>query len=362
MEKEEKEKNKVIKENVIKNKIKEEKPNSDNGKSQYENIDKMKDYLKDCVMFNENFEVVKYINSGSEGIFYEGKIKAINKKIGIKFILNQKKEKQNYKEVRLHNSLKHKNITNLYGYFSLKEGSSCIIMEYGKYGDLKNFQRNMLKKRCISETMLCYVSRQILDGLKYCHDCKIAHMDIKPQNILVDESLNIKLTDFSVSINYELFSDNDEINLPFVGTTLYMAPEVLRGLKITIKEFNKVDSYSLGVLIFNMAFSQYPYNLSHEDSKDTNKIFEKIKIRPLIFPEDSENPFSNKFKDFVSKLLCPNCNKRISINDALEHPWIKGADLLFDEKEKLSNLEKFVIYLLSDNFIPFNNYINDDKK
>lgn len=352
----EKEESKILE---IKMKEKNEKEEKKFNKYIYEDIKEMNNYLKEgCNLFNDNFELVKFINSGSEGIFYEGKIKKINKKVGIKFILKQKKEEKNHNEIRLHNSLKNKNIVNLYGYFSLKDVSSCIIMEYGKYGDLKNFQRNLLRKKCLSETMLCYISKHILDRLKYCHNSKTIHMDIKPQNILVDECLNIKLTDFSVSLNYSKFTPGEELKLPFLGTTLYMAPEVIKGLKIKVEECNKIDIYSLGVLIYSLAFNKYPFNLCHDDCSNINKIFEKIKLKPLIFPDDTENTFSDCFKDFMKKILCNNIKGRLSIDEALNHPWIKGADILFDEKEKLFNLEKFVINLISDNYRKFNNYVN----
>ena len=54
---------------------------------------------------------------------------------------------------------------------------------------------------------------------------KIIHMDIKQQNILIDDFLTIKLTDYSVSINYK--KAKDTITLPMVGTCYYMSPEVL---------------------------------------------------------------------------------------------------------------------------------------
>ena len=55
----------------------------------------------------------------------------------------------------------------------------------------------------------------------------IAHLDIKHQNILIDENLNIKLTDFSVSNEYYHQNDGRPINFPVVGTSVFMAPEIL---------------------------------------------------------------------------------------------------------------------------------------
>ena len=50
----------------------------------------------------------------------------------------------------------------------------------------------------------------ILEGLNYCHRCKVAHIDIKPQNIVIDDWLNTKLLDFSISINYKNKKSNEQ--------------------------------------------------------------------------------------------------------------------------------------------------------
>ena len=68
-------------------------------------------------------------------------------------------------------------------------------MEYSKYGNLIEFQENF-EINNISEVMLCFFSYQILNALKYLNICKIVHMDIKPQNVLVFDFLKAKLIDF----------------------------------------------------------------------------------------------------------------------------------------------------------------------
>ena len=54
---------------------------------------------------------------------------------------------------------------------------------------------------------------------------------------------------------------------------------------------------------------------------------------------DGNSKYSEHFSDFIKKLLEKDINKRISINEALEHYWIKGANILIDEKEKLYNMK-----------------------
>ena len=90
---------------------------------------------------------------------------------------------------------------------------------------------------------------QILNALKYLQNQKIVHYDIKADNIIINDKLNIKLIDFSISLDYSKIT-TDKIKLKFGGTNIYMAPEVIKEKTIKIKDINKIDIYSLGVLLY----------------------------------------------------------------------------------------------------------------
>jgi serine/threonine protein kinase len=261
------------------------------------------------------------------------------------------------KEINIQNRLKDKNITEYYDYSDLND-YGCIIMEFAKFGDLEYFQKKLLKKDYLSETLLAYVTKQILDGLLYIHQSKIIHMDIKQQNILIDDNFNIKITDFSVSFSFEKYKENDKINLPFSGTSLYMSPEVLLKSPIDYEDCSKIDMFSLGVVLYNLAFEKFPYELDYSYKRNFALILEKIQKQKLLIPEKKN--FSALFKKFLGNLLEKNIKNRINIYDALEDPWIKGADILFKEKEKLNDLEKFLINMITDNVRSFNEYLKNN--
>ena len=182
------------------------------------------------------------------------------------------------------------------------------------------------------------------------HKCKIAHFDIKPQNVVIDEYLCAKIIDFSISINYKNIKGNI-IKLPFVGTSFFMSPEVIQSNTIDIDDISKVDTYSLGVMLYFLYFGYYPFNLRNEDKGDYNKIYNK-KMSKLEFNKNEYN-ISAGFVDFLEKLLDPNIKKRLSVFECMNHKWILNAQILYDEKEKVHNASSFLAYLMTDHIKSF---------
>ena len=192
------------------------------------------------------------------------------------------------------------------------------------------------------------------------HICKIAHMDLKPHNIVIDQYLNAKIIDFSVSLNYKKKPSESYINLPFVGTNFYMSKEILKSEKIKVKDLHKVDLYAFGVMLYNLAFASYPYGLEKEDAHNYKTILEKIETNELTFPNTED--YSPHFLDFIRKLLEKDIEKRMKISEALDHYWIKGGRLLLNEQEKTYNAGIFLSYLLTDHILDFNEYISKSFK
>ena len=363
------------------NKDKEKDKEKDNDKNKnkdkeknnvFNDIASLKTFLgNNCKEFNEKFELLEMINSGSAGAVYKGKLrKNINSKlIAFKFLFNnnkkEKKEKNdkkskdknksdcnNHFEISIHGILKCKHIPAIYGYYKIQD-SSCIAMEFTQYGDIENLKKKILKRSSLSETIVLYIAGGILEALYYIHvKNKIIHMDIKQQNVLIDDYLNIKLTDFSVSINYK---NKSHINLPMVGTCYYMSPEVLGQKRISASEASKIDIYSLGVLLYLLAFYDYPYKLNEVSSKDYGQIAKNIEEQKLEFPEDTGH--SKVFLNFLKNCLNKDIKQRYDIHQAMNDVWFKGYKIILDEKEKIYNASKFLIDLMVDNLITLNKYL-----
>ena len=339
------------------------KENFDENISYSNDIDKSKKYclnqeLLKCIKKFDKIEILDCLNPRSRSNVYHISIKSNNnhKKDAIIKLLNDKRKSRN-NEVYISQILKNKNIIDCYTTSFLDQiKSPFLIKEYAKYGNLIDFKEKVLKLRVFSESLICYLAYQILNGIKHMHICKVSHMDIKPQNIVIDQYLNAKIVDFSVSLIYKKKKLEDYIKLPFVGTNFYMSKEILKMDTIKVKDLHKVDLYAFGVTLYNLAFAKYPYGLEKEDANDYKIILEKIKTNELTFPK-TEN-YSSHFLDFISKLLEKDIEKRMNMSEVLNHYWIKGGRLLLDEQEKVYNAGVFLSYLLTNHISDFDAYIN----
>lgn len=317
-------------------------------------------FKKENPKFLENFELLESIKAGSSGAVIKVKSKNIRtreKILALKVLPNKREKTQQdlskkFLEAFIHKKLHNNNIPEVYALYQVGKNYSCMLLEYNKYGDLSNFKKKVIKRECLSESLICYIAGGILDALKYLNKKKILHLDIKPQNILVDDFLNIKVTDYSVSLFY---GNEKEINLPMAGTCYYMSPEVLKRKKIQSIDASKIDIYSFGVLLYLLAFNDYPYELDQVKNDDYSGIYNNIKEKNVEFPKDTGH--SEMFKNFVKKCLEKDINKRYNIYQAMNDPWMKGYNMILDEKENLYNAGKFMIEMLVDSIKPFNDYI-----
>ena len=110
--------------------------------------------------------------------------------------------------------------------------------------------------------------------------------------------------------------------------------------------------------LYHLAFSSFPFGISHEDIKDNDKIFDKIMKGKKI--EINDDDYSKHFIDFLNQLLQKDINERIDINQALENYWVKGAIILNNEKEKVYNASNFLSYLITDHFKSFDDYLKKE--
>ena len=180
--------------------------------------------------------------------------------------------------------LTHPNIVNLYEFFE-EEDHGFLILEYCSGGSMEKFIHE--NKRLSMDKVHEYIM-ELIDAVEYMHSNKIAHLDIKPENILIDKFGKIKLCDFGLSATFL-----SGISTSYVGTYNYMSPEMKA--KLPYDPF-QADVWAVGVTIYFMACGTMPTFVKGENGK-------------LIIPSN----LSPQVKELINGALIEDPAERITI-------------------------------------------------
>lgn len=190
------------------------------------------------------------------------------------------------------------------------------IEELEENGDLFNYIYELDKG--FPEKISSKIFSLIIKNVKILHQNNIVHGDIKPENILLGNDFAPKLIDFGFSTIFD--KKNNNIIFATEGSDIYSSPE-LKKANINGYDGIKSDIFSLGVLLFVITVGRFPfYRSSYSDKKYRlimNKKFEKY------WSNFDKYNLSNEFKDLINHLICFDPKERLSIEEILEHPWIK---------------------------------------
>ena len=148
------------------------------------------------------------------------------------------------------------------------------------------------ENQTFTETTAARYMKALFNAINHCHSQDIIHRDIKPDNIMITKSDQVKLIDFGLSK-----ATNNNRNLTTVaGTPYYMAPEVLEG-----SYGKKADLWSLGVLLYTLVSGYLPFQ-----GNNAPEVFRKIKEADYHFNHREFDAVSPECKDLISKLLIVN--------------------------------------------------------
>ncbi|XP_048549401.1 G-type lectin S-receptor-like serine/threonine-protein kinase SD2-5 [Triticum urartu] len=188
----------------------------------------------------------KKLGEGGFGSVFEGKLG--EDRIAVKRLEGARQGKKEFlAEVETIGSIEHINLVNLIG-FCAEKSERLLVYEYMPRGSLDRWIYYRHNNDPLDWCTRCRIILDIAKGLCYLHEeCrrKIAHLDIKPQNILLDDNFNAKVADFGLCklIN----RDQSKVVTVMRGTPGYLAPEWL-----TSRITEKVDVYSFGVVVMEI--------------------------------------------------------------------------------------------------------------
>ncbi|KAM3726679.1 NUAK family SNF1-like kinase [Dirofilaria immitis] len=252
------------------------------------------------------FEITKKLGSGTYGkvsLAYDHKTE---REVAVKLIKKSAIEnKQDLvrirREIRIMSALKHPNIIQIFEVFENRD-KIILVMEYASGGELYDYVSTF---GSLPEPEARRIFRQITSAILYCHKHKVAHRDLKLENILLDADNNAKIADFGLS-NY--FSDKTLLNT-FCGSPLYASPEIINGTPYRGPE---VDCWSLGILLYTLVYGSMPF-----DGRDFNRMVRQIK-RGAYFEPDTPSTASM----LIRNMLRVNPERRADIDEIASHWWL----------------------------------------
>lgn len=215
-------------------------------------------------------------------------------------------------EVAIMKTLDHPNIVKLFETFE-DDDYLYLVLEYCAGGDVLD---NLLSNGIMDELAAAMVMRGMLSALNYLNANGYVHRDLKPENIMYKadsaESTvsQLRLVDFGYSCRAP---DEGKALQTKVGSPYYVAPEVLSG-----SYGRECDIWSLGALCF-MLLSGVPPFFGESDA-ETLRL---VKAGRFVFPSSQWHGVSKGCKHFIRRCLQVELDKRLSVTEALDHPWLK---------------------------------------
>ena len=223
-----------------------------------------------------------------------------------KGLSNGRSKKKLINEIKIHKKLNNPNIVGFEKFFEDKD-NVYILLELCSNQTLNELVKR--RKRLGELEVQCY-SLQIIRALKYLHNHRIIHRDLKLGNLFLTSKLELKLGDFGLAAKLEY---DGQRRKTVCGTPNYVAPEILEKKNGHSYE---VDIWSLGVVIYTMLFGIPPF-----DANDEKIICKKIKMNSYKFPDNIKvDPSAKKL---ISSLLNLDPSKRPSLDAIVEHDFFK---------------------------------------
>jgi len=268
--------------------------------------------------FIGNYKLLTMIAKSSSPVWIASDIRK-DEKVVIKFLsksaaaLDPQIRRRSENEILAAASLKHKHIVPVLDIITTEE-YTCIVQTYCAGGDLNDFVN---KYGPLNEDEIKIVIKQVGSAIQYAARSGFCHRDIKLENMFLlnpitadnKSAMQIMLGDWGFSSQYTF----DKKNLSDSwGTLPYAAPEVILAKNYYGPE---VDIWSLGVVIYTLYTKKFPFSAHSSRAVKMNIIKGK-------YPVELISNMSPLLLDLLQNMIKINTEKRISISNIMEHPWV----------------------------------------
>ena len=265
------------------------------------------------------YTILEQIGRGGMATVFKAPGRNDGQTVAIKVLTPQLAMEENFKarfrrEARVLREFKHPNIVPVLDYGEAN-GLVYLVMPFMQVGTLRD---RMLSGELRVQEAASIVS-QIASALQYAHDAGVIHRDVKPSNILIDESGNAWLSDFGFA--HVSDSSLSLTGSALIGTPAYISPEQINGSKIT----HLSDQYSLGVLLYHLSTGRLPY-----DADTPIAIAIKHATEPLPRPRSVNPNLPDAVEAILIKALAKDPAQRFNsvaeFNDAFQTALQQALD------------------------------------
>ena len=205
----------------------------------------------------DRYEIIDEVGTGGMAVVYKAKDLRLDRDVALKVLKREFAEDEEMTrrfsfgaEAQNVAALNHTNIVNVYD-MDDNDPIHYIVMEFVDGKTLKTF---ITEEAPLDNLQIISAIKQIAEALAHAHEHKIIHRDIKPQNILVTNEGIIKVADFGIARSAR--SDTIEFNRSTMCSAHYASPEQVR----TGVTDGRSDLYSLGILMYELATGDLPFN------------------------------------------------------------------------------------------------------
>eukprot|EP00698_Gefionella_okellyi_P017190 TRINITY_DN4990_c0_g1_i2.p1 TRINITY_DN4990_c0_g1~~TRINITY_DN4990_c0_g1_i2.p1 ORF type:complete len:557 (-),score=71.52 TRINITY_DN4990_c0_g1_i2:208-1878(-) len=155
---------------------------------------------------------------------------------------------------------------------------------------------------------------QLISGVAHCHSRGVCHLDLKPENLLLDENESLRICDFGLSAVCTSPSGEPVLQraIKIHNPTSYTAPEVLRAVEYSGQ---LADIWSCGVILFVMLTGRFPWNVA----QPTDKFFHKLTIDDYTYPQH----LSEEAEDLLAGIFVIEPQERMTLDDVWKHDWLQ---------------------------------------
>ena len=320
--------------------------------NQDEKIDKVEDHIK------KRFTLQKKVGQGAYGVVFKAIDKKTKEQVALKKLFgafqDEVDSQRTFREVMLLQELNgHDNIIRLLNVIKAENDLDLYLVFDYMEADLFN----VIRANILQDIHKKFIIYQILKALKFIHSSDIIHRDLKPSNVFIISDCHVKLGDFGLARTLEHSPLMKNMVTEYVATRWYRAPEMI----LAAQKYGKpIDMWSVGCILYELivgtpllpgkstkdmmkmmfAVTGFPDRKEYNEVKKECKIQqidyddllqEKIKKKKNLLQTVSKFTHDEVAIDLLLKLLQFNPKKRLTAEEALEHPYV--ADFHNPEEE-----------------------------